>query len=208
MSRQAGTPRTQLLLRPPLHCPGRRCPVGEQRGCLPCSGAAEGAPVGCTFCPPPPARANSPSLAFFFLARVPPILPRNDSSFFILWGRSVGERMGAEDMGFDLGKGVPRQPARAPPCPVRECGASREAEQSSARGEEGESSRLAAVGSRGRASLGGAEDRGRGGSRCRRTQRSSTAAKAAGGGGGTTWPCDAGDARSGGLYRAPGEPRG
>ena len=44
-------------------------------------------------------RAHSPSLAFFFLASVPPSLPRNDSSFFILWGRRAGERSGAEDMG-------------------------------------------------------------------------------------------------------------
>ena len=43
--------------------------------------------------------AHSPSLAFFFLASVPPSLPRNDSSFFILWGRRAGERGGAEDMG-------------------------------------------------------------------------------------------------------------
>lgn len=46
-----------------------------------------------------PGPAHSPSLAFFFLASVPPSLPRNDSSFFILWGRRVGERSGAEDMG-------------------------------------------------------------------------------------------------------------
>lgn len=44
-------------------------------------------------------RALTPSLAFFFLASVPPSLPRNDSSFFILWGRRAGERSGAEDMG-------------------------------------------------------------------------------------------------------------
>lgn len=44
-------------------------------------------------------QAHSPSLAFFFLASVPPSLPRNDSSFFILWGRRAGERRGAEDMG-------------------------------------------------------------------------------------------------------------
>jgi hypothetical protein len=43
-------------------------------------------------------RAHSPSRAFFFFASVPPSLPRNDSSFFILGALGVGER-GAEDMG-------------------------------------------------------------------------------------------------------------
>lgn len=60
---------------------------------------------------------NSPSLAFFFLARVPPSLPRNDSSFFILCGRSVGERRGAADIGSAGG------PARPCPIPPGVCGA-------------------------------------------------------------------------------------
>lgn len=43
---------------------------------------------------------HSPSRAFFFLASVPPNLPRKDSSFFILGGRRGDERScGAEDMG-------------------------------------------------------------------------------------------------------------
>lgn len=65
----------------------------------------------------PSARANSPSLAFFFLARVPPSLPRNDSSFFILWGRSVGDRTGAADMGFAWG--ARGEAARSLLCPAR-----------------------------------------------------------------------------------------
>lgn len=71
---------------------------------------------------------NSPSLAFFFLARVPPSLPRNDSSFFILCGRSVGERRGAADIGSAGG------PARPCPIPPGVCGA-RGAEPSTGSGE-------------------------------------------------------------------------
>lgn len=47
-----------------------------------------------------PRPVHSPSLDFFFLASVPPNLPRKDSSFFILGGRRGDERScGAEDMG-------------------------------------------------------------------------------------------------------------
>lgn len=41
---------------------------------------------------------HSPSLVFFFLASVPPNLPKKDSSFFILGARGVGDRGGAEDI--------------------------------------------------------------------------------------------------------------
>lgn len=41
---------------------------------------------------------HSPSLVLFFLASVPPNLPRKDSSFFILGALGVGDRGGAEDI--------------------------------------------------------------------------------------------------------------
>lgn len=75
----------------PGHAPrvGSRVPgTGRGRAQLPSSEVAGS-----------PGRAHSPSRALFFLARVPPSLPRKDSSFFILAARGVGERGGAEDMG-------------------------------------------------------------------------------------------------------------
>lgn len=71
------------------------------------------------------AAAHSPSLAFFFLASVPPSLPRNDSSFFILCGRGPGERSGAEDMGRARAQRV-WEPPRSPPPPPARPGSGRE----------------------------------------------------------------------------------
>lgn len=65
---------------------------------------------------------HSPSLVFFFLASVPPNLPRKDSSFFILGARGVGDRGGAEDISEctppTAGRGVAR---RARPRLPRPC---------------------------------------------------------------------------------------
>lgn len=74
---------------------GGGCPVGRWG---PRAGAARQVPRGSAG-----AGAHSPSRALRFLARVPPSLPRNDSSFFILRGRGVGER-GTEDMGRAWGR--------------------------------------------------------------------------------------------------------
>lgn len=73
-----------------------------QQSCLPARSSLPSAPP------------NSPSLAFFFLARVPPSLPRNDSSFFILCGRSAGERSGAADMETPRSRPQPRAAGESP----------------------------------------------------------------------------------------------